>query len=143
MQHFINAFKLYGVFSGRSSREEYWMFTLIYLLVYIALSAIAYVLDSEFFSFTLGVLSLGVVVPSLSITSRRLHDMGRSGWWQVSPYIGMIFSFIGLAQASDILMIGGSLLMLALFILLLIFLVKPSDQDNQYGARQTESSITL
>jgi len=133
MQHFTHAFKLYGVFSGRSTREEYWMFTLIYLVVYIALSAVAFAFESEMFNAILGILSLGVVVPSLSITSRRLHDMGRSGWWQVSPYIGAIFSFIGLAQESTILMTSGLILMVVLFVILLVFLVKPSEEDNAYG----------
>ncbi|MDX8382361.1 MAG: DUF805 domain-containing protein [Ghiorsea sp.] len=133
MQHFIHAFKLYGVFSGRSTREEYWMFTLIYLVVYVALSAVAFAFESEMFNAILGILSLGVVVPSLSITSRRLHDMGRSGWWQASPYIGAIFSFIGIAQTSTILMTSGLILMVVLFVILLVFLVKASEEDNVYG----------
>ena len=135
MHHFIHAFQLYGVFSGRSTREEYWMFTLIYLVVYIALSALAFALNSEMFSIILTILSFGVIVPSLSITARRLHDVGRSGWWQASPYIGMLFSFIGVFQESSVLMISGSILTLVLFIVLLVFLVKPSDEDNQYGVK--------
>lgn len=118
MQHFINAFKLYGVFSGRSTREEYWMFTLIYLLVYFALAAVAFLLESELFQIVLTILSLGVIIPSLSITARRLHDIGRSGWWQTSPYLGMIFSVIGVLQESQVLILGGSILMLSLFIML-------------------------
>jgi len=135
MKHFINAFKLYGVFSGRSTREEYWMFTLIYLLVYFALSAIAFALESEIFQIVVAVLSFGVIIPSLSITARRLHDVNRSGWWQISPYIGMIFAGIGAVQESSILSLGGISLMLGLAILLLVFLVKPSDEDNQYGPK--------
>ena len=133
MKHFINAFKLYGVFSGRSTREEYWMFTLIYLIVYVVLSAIAFVLESDIFEIVLAILSFGVVVPSLSITARRLHDAGRSGWWQLSPYIGMIFMGIGAVQESSVLIFGGMALMFGLGILVLVFLVKPSDDDNQYG----------
>jgi uncharacterized membrane protein YhaH (DUF805 family) len=135
MKHFINAFKLYGVFSGRSTREEYWMFTLIYMLVYIALSAIAFVLESEMFQIVIAVLSFGVIIPSLSITARRLHDAGHSGWWQMAPYIGMIFGLIGTMQESQLLMMGGAGLMLVLAILLLVWLVKPSDEDNQYGSK--------
>ncbi len=135
MKHFIRAFQLYGVFSGRSTREEYWMFTLIYIVVYMALSAISYMLGSTFFDVILTVLSIAVIVPSLSITARRLHDAGKSGWWQLSPYIGMVFIVIGMAQESQMLMLGGTALMLGLFIALLFWLVKPSDEDNQYGPK--------
>lgn len=135
LQHFINAFKLYGVFSGRSTREEYWMFTLIYLVVYLALSGIAFLLNSEIFSTLLAILSLGVIVPSLSITARRLHDVGRSGWVQLAPYIGMIFAIIGMFQESQALMLGGMILMLVLLVVLMVFLVTPSQDDNQYGTK--------
>jgi len=135
MPHFINAFKLYGVFSGRSTREEYWMFTLIYLLSYLALSLIAWLLQSDMFQILLTILSLGVIVPSLSISARRLHDVGRSGWVQLAPYIGMIFTLTGAIQGSEILMISGSILMLVLFVVLIVFLVTPSQEDNQYGSK--------
>lgn len=135
MQHFINAFKLYGVFSGRSTREEYWMFTLIYLLAYGALIMVSSILESNAFEIVVALLSLGVVVPSLSITARRLHDTGRSGWWQVSPYIGFVFAVIGILQESSVLSIGGSILILVLAIMLLVFLISPSQENNQYGSK--------
>ncbi len=135
MKHFIRAFELYGVFSGRSTREEYWMFTLIYLLVYLVLSAIAWVFESQVFQIVITILSFAVVIPSLSITARRLHDVGRSGWWQLAPFLGLIFSFIGMTQASQTLIFGGMMLMFGLFILLMFWLVKPSDEDNQYGTK--------
>jgi len=135
MQHFINAFKLYGVFSGRSTREEYWMFTLIYLLIYLTLSGISLLLGSTVFDVLFTLLSLAVLIPSLSITARRLHDVGRSGWWQVSPYLGMLFGMIGAVQGSEALMVAGFGLMVLLLISLLVFLVLPSDDDNEYGTK--------
>ena len=134
-QHFINAFKLYGVFSGRSTREEYWMFTLIYFLSYILLSGVAWLLNSDVFQIILTILSIAVIVPSLSITARRLHDMGRSGWIQLAPYIGMVFAIIGVFQESRVLMLGGTILMLVLFVVLMVFLVTPSQDDNTYGTK--------
>jgi len=134
-QHFINAFKLYGVFSGRSTREEYWMFTLIYFLSYILLSGVAWLLNSDVFQIILTILSIAVIVPSLSITARRLHDMGRSGWIQLAPYIGMVFAIIGVFQESQVLMLGGTILMLVLFVVLMVFLVTPSQDDNAYGEK--------
>jgi len=136
MKHFFNAFKLYGVFSGRSTREEYWMFTLIYMLTYLVLSGLAFLLDSKMFQVVLTILSFGVIIPSLSITARRLHDVGRSGWWQIAPYIGMLFSFVGMLQESLTLMMTGGIFMLILMVILLVFLVKPSEDDNQYAVDQ-------
>ena len=135
LQHFINAFKLYGVFSGRSTREEYWMFTLVYFVTYLLLSGIAWLLNSDAFQIILTILSISVIVPSLSITARRLHDVGRSGWLQLTPYIGMIFAMIGIFQESKLLMISGAIFMLSLTVILLVFLVKPSDEDNVYGTK--------
>lgn len=135
MQHFMSAFKLYGVFSGRSTREEYWMFTLIYFLSYLALSAVAWLLNSDIFQILITILSFAVIVPSLSITARRLHDVGRTGWFQLAPYLGMIFSIIGIFQESKLLMLSGLIFMLVLFIVLLVWLVKPSAGDNIYGSK--------
>jgi uncharacterized membrane protein YhaH (DUF805 family) len=135
MQHFITAFKLYGVFSGRSTREEYWMFTLIYMLTYLLLVAIAMAFDSQLFQILFSLFSLAVLIPNLSITARRLHDVGRSGWWQISPFAGLIFAGIGAVQESLTLSLAGVSLMCGLAILLLVFLIKPSDEDNQYGSK--------
>jgi len=135
VNHFINAFKLYGVFSGRSSRTEYWMFTLVYILVYTALMLIALLLDNEAFHFVVSILTLGVIVPSLSITARRLHDAGRSGWWQATPFIGYFFAMIGVLQQSQFLMITAAIFALVLTVLLLIFLVQSSQDDNKYGTK--------
>ena len=135
MKYFIRAFQLYGVFSGRSTREEYWMFTLIYLVVYFCLSTIAFLLNSDVLSIILTILSFAVIVPTLSITARRLHDVGRSGWWQVAPLIGLVFAGIGAIQASSTLSLAGIALTFALAIVLLVFLIKPSDDDNQYGKK--------
>ncbi len=136
MKHFIRAFQLYGVFSGRSTREEYWMFTFIYMLVYLLLTAISTAFESQLFQILFALFSLGVIIPNLSITARRLHDAGHSGWWQIAPFIGLVFAGIGVVQASSTLsLLAGIALTFALAIVLLVFLVKPSDEDNQYGTK--------
>ena len=96
MDYFIGALKKYADFTGRARRKEYWMFMLIYLIIQVVLSILG--LD-----LVLMVLGLGLLVPNLSIGARRLHDTGRSGWWQLIylvPLIGIIVMIVFLAQDS-------------------------------------------
>ncbi|RHW74599.1 DUF805 domain-containing protein [Colwellia sp. RSH04] len=96
MDYFIGALKKYADFTGRARRKEYWMFMLIYLIIQVVLSVLG--LD-----LALMVLGLGLLVPSLSLGARRLHDTGRSGWWQLIylvPLIGLIVMIVFLAQDS-------------------------------------------
>lgn len=94
-QHYVAAFKQYATFSGRTSLAGFWYFQLISFVISFALSIISAGL--------LGLLyTLGVLIPSLAIGARRLHDTGKSGWWQLLlfiPLIGLIVLIILWAQA--------------------------------------------
>ena len=103
MNWFLLALKKYAVFSGRSQRSEYWFFVLFYLIIYIVLA----VLDGMVFKsgsqigILSGVFSLAMIVPSIAVAARRLHDTDRSGWWQLLvliPLIGVIVLIVFLAQ---------------------------------------------
>ena len=87
--------KKYGVIDGRASRSEFWYFYLFAILVYFITILIA--IQMPFF-FALAILfALILFVPALAVTARRLHDTGRSGWWQLTayiPYVGIIASII-------------------------------------------------
>lgn len=100
MEHFINAFTNYANFSGRARRKEYWMFYLIYIVIYIGLSVVDGFLGTIWLT---TIFSLVMLVPGLSYAARRLHDTGRSGWWQLIilvPLIGLIVLIVFLAQDS-------------------------------------------
>tara|TARA_R110001583_G_scaffold5249_6_gene28656 strand:- start:230 stop:571 length:342 start_codon:yes stop_codon:yes gene_type:complete len=100
MEYFTEAFRKYAEFSGRASRKEYWMFILVYFLIYIAIAVVDYVLGTVWLA---SLFSLVVLLPSISITARRLHDTGRSGWWQliyIVPLIGIIVMLVFLCQES-------------------------------------------
>ncbi|MEL7352223.1 MAG: DUF805 domain-containing protein [Cyanobacteria bacterium P01_A01_bin.116] len=103
----------YADFSGRASRSEYWYFTLVSLIIAIILDVISGVLQSSVGDIAelLPLLySLAVLIPSIAVGARRLHDTGRSGWWQL---IGL--TIVGI-------------------IVLIVFLVQDSSFDrNQYG----------
>jgi len=96
VDYFIDALKKYADFNGRARRTQYWMFVLIYMVINIILA----VLGMDIISMIVG---LALLVPSISIGTRRLHDTGRSGWWQLIylvPLIGIIVMIVFLAQDS-------------------------------------------
>jgi len=97
MNWYLAVLKKYAVFSGRASRPEYWYFVLFNLLVSIGLSMIDGVLGSFSEEGGVGLLSglyaLAVLLPTIGVSVRRLHDIGRSGWWVLIglvPVIGTI-----------------------------------------------------
>ena len=115
MSCYLEVLKKYAVFNGRARRMEYWMFILFNIIITVVLALIDYLTGT--FSPRVGVGLLGglyalaVLIPSLAVTVRRLHDTGRTGWWIL----------IGLIPV-----IGG--------IVLLIFMVLDSEPGaNQYG----------
>lgn len=100
MEYFIDALRRYADFTGRATRQQYWMFYLFYMIIYIALLFVDAAIGTVFIS---AIFSLVLLIPSLSIAARRLHDTSRSGWWQlilIIPFIGAIVLIIFLAQAS-------------------------------------------
>ena len=71
----------YATFSGRASRSEYWWFFLFQVLVLIAASILG---DAAY-----SIVVLGLLLPALAVATRRLHDIGRSGWWQLLMLTGI------------------------------------------------------
>jgi uncharacterized membrane protein YhaH (DUF805 family) len=102
--------KKWSTISGRASRSEYWWFTLFITLagfaigivcVLLAVAMAAYENYAVLFGAMLGLLGImftvAILPPSICVSVRRLHDIGRSGWWYLInavPYIGGIVFFI-------------------------------------------------
>ncbi|MEM7292870.1 MAG: DUF805 domain-containing protein [Pseudomonadota bacterium] len=107
MNHYIDAIKNYVNFSGRATRTQFWMFILFNIIISIVLNLIDVMLGTLFLGF---IYSLFVLLPALAVGARRLHDTGRSGWWQLIyliPLIGLI--------------------------VMIVFCVQDSVEDNDYG----------
>jgi uncharacterized membrane protein YhaH (DUF805 family) len=87
----------YATFSGRARRAEYWWFFLAYVIAAVVASVIDGMIGISLLSW---VLSLGLLVPSLAVGVRRLHDTDRSGWWLLIglvPLVGAIVLLVLLA----------------------------------------------
>ena len=106
MNWYVDVLKKYAVFSGRASRKEYWMFTLFSVVICVLLRLIELAIGGEVeeAEILVGIYSLGIVIPSIAVTVRRLHDTGRSGWWVpigIVPIIGTIVLVVFTVQGSQ------------------------------------------
>ena len=99
MEFFIRAYKNYANFNGRDTRQQYWMFYLFYMIAYIVLSVIDGIIGTG--GLLGGIFALATFIPSIAIATRRLHDVGKSGWWQLIiliPLVGVIVLIVFLAK---------------------------------------------
>ena len=114
----------YTNFSGRARRKEYWMFTLVYVIILIACTVLDNVLGTVFMidGGPLGEISMGYgwvyticglvhFIPGLALVVRRLHDLGKSGWF----YLIILFPIIGA------------------LVLLVFFCIEGQKEDNKWG----------
>lgn len=109
--NFVDAVKTcftkYVGFDGRATRSEYWWWVLFMVLVSVALGLLNLGMIGNLFS-------LATLLPSIAVGARRLHDIGKSGWWQL---IGLI-PLIG-------------------WLVLIYWAVQPSEGDNAFGPAPT------
>ena len=126
MEWYLNVMRdNYTNFSGRARRKEYWMFTLVYVIIFIGCTVLDNVLGTVFMmdAGPLGEISMGYgwayticglihFIPGLALAVRRLHDVGKSGWF----YLIFLIPFIGAVW------------------LLVLFCLEGKKEDNKYGS---------
>lgn len=118
MSYAFEPLKKYAQFSGRSRRAEYWQYALFIGIAYVVLMVLALASKSSVVFGLIAVFYLGILVPSLAVGVRRLHDTGKSGWW-------LLFGIVPL--------VGG--------ITLLVFSCLDSQPGpNQYGPNPKEAA---
>lgn len=103
MDYFLAALKKYATFSGRARRKEYWFFFLFVLIISVVLNVAEAMLGTG--GIIAGLFGLGMLVPNVAVTIRRLHDTDRSGWWiliNLVPVIGWIVSLVFMCMAGTV-----------------------------------------
>lgn len=90
MEWYLKCLRQYADFSGRARRKEYWMFILFNAIISFVLGFIDGLLGLNLLSY---IYALVIFIPSLAVSVRRLHDIGRCGWWYLLPMV----PFIGLS----------------------------------------------
>ena len=92
-----SAFSKYADFSGRARRSEYWFFFLFQIFVSIAITIVGSLISADAANYLNWIFSLATLVPNLSMSWRRLHDIGKSGafyFFVLIPIVGWIILLV-------------------------------------------------
>lgn len=90
MKYYLKAFENYTNFEGRARRKEYWMFFLFNLIFSYSLTFLdLFVLKTGFINL---IYSLILLLPSIAVGVRRMHDVGKSGWYILIPIYNLILA---------------------------------------------------
>ena len=131
-------FKNYVNFSGRSTRSEFWYAFLFTFLVSLGVRFIGRLLGSSIETYLNWIQMVAFLLPNISIEIRRLHDVGKSGWWILGSFFVMLITVAAMLNATSLrsalgLLSIGYLIALVLAIMLIIFWCRPSVGPNQWG----------
>ena len=91
MSWYIQAIKNYCNFSGRARRKEYWMFALISAVIASVLGIVDGIIGINIFT---SLYSLFIVIPELSLSFRRLHDIDKSAWWLLIVFVPVVGAIV-------------------------------------------------
>ncbi|HHS89376.1 MAG TPA: DUF805 domain-containing protein [Rhodobacteraceae bacterium] len=140
-----SCFRQYVTFSGRAPRSEYWWFALFLLLGNLLFGMI----DGFLFGFSedsAGLISrifgLATFLPSIAVAARRLHDVDRSGWWQLAPagMMGVALIFTA-AQIQILAAVAGFGVLVTALVLLYWLIKRGTTGPNRFGADPLDASL--
>lgn len=89
MNYYLKVLQNYAQFEGRARRSEYWYFALISMLISFVFGFICGFLGFPKLAY---IYSLAVLVPSIAVGIRRMHDVGKSGWYILIPIYNLILA---------------------------------------------------
>lgn len=105
MNWYLEVLRKYTEFTGRARRMEYWMFALFNFIIYVVLGIVIGLISKGLANVVLTIYALAVLLPSIAVAIRRLHDTGRTGWWLLIglvPVIGTIILIVFMVLDSDV-----------------------------------------
>jgi uncharacterized membrane protein YhaH (DUF805 family) len=89
MKYYLKVLQNYATFKGRASRSEYWYFVLFNVIFSIVLGFVSGIVDLPIL-YT--IYSLALLIPSIAVAVRRMHDVGKSGWFVLIPIYDLILA---------------------------------------------------
>ena len=124
----------YFNFSDRASRSEFWFFYLFTIIVYAILFFLVATISIKFL-WAFGIFILGIIIPALAVTFRRLHDINKSGWYFFLPFpFELIERLIERNSGSTGISLIFTFITLGLYIYLLFLYCKEGDKkSNRFG----------
>lgn len=115
----------YSDFSSRSRRSEYWywyLFTTIIGLV------------ADFIPVVSTIVTFVILIPTLSVTVRRFHDIDRSGWWVLAPLAALLVLQVGLDRQHNVTIIIGAVATIPMLLIVIVWLCRDGTVGpNRFG----------
>ena len=147
MNYFIYCLKNYFNFSGRATRSEFWYFMLFLFLFGIVIKLIEVIMGMGIYDS--GILSLiydlALLIPTLAVSTRRLHDTNRSGWWNLIMLVPIIIEQAIFTKLENdwwnLIMLVLMLVLIIGIIVLIVFYCQDSKEDNKYGVNPKKTIL--
>jgi uncharacterized membrane protein YhaH (DUF805 family) len=89
MSYYLKVLQNYVTFDGRARRAEYWYFVLFNVIISFVLGFVGGMLRLNFLS---SIYSLAILLPSIAVGVRRMHDVGKSGWFLLIPIYNLVLA---------------------------------------------------
>lgn len=155
MNWFIKCFRQYSDFKGRARRKEFWMFSLVQFflgLIFFTADFLLFFLPSDGFPILTMLYVTAMFFPALAVTVRRLHDVGKSGWWYVNFCVKLWLVFIVLGtfwalgaiyEIPIFVYIGYAIfpLSIAAYVWVIVIFCKDSEpHENKWGLNPKDPS---
>ena len=87
--YYLKVLQNYATFSGRARRSEYWYFALVNVIIAVVLGVVGGVIKTTLLS---NLYSLAVLIPGIAVGVRRMHDVGKSGWYLLIPIYNLVLA---------------------------------------------------
>ena len=122
----------YASFSGRASRSEFWFFYLFLITIYAICILLAATVSVQFL-WVFGIFAIGMILPALGVTVRRLHDINKSGWFFLFPMPFDIVSRL-LERSNETVSLIFLIISLGIYVYLLVLYCTDGDKkNNKFG----------
>ena len=90
MNYFLDVVKnKYAQFNGRARRAEYWQFVLVNIIISVVINVVVRATGSTAIAGLGGLVSLALLIPSIAVAIRRMHDVNKSGWYILIPFYNL------------------------------------------------------